>query len=133
MIRGRGGLLGPDLSTLGAYRSVEKITESIKEPSLIIEPGFAAVTVVTRDGKRISGVAKNNSNFSIQILDAAGTYHLLLKKDLAEVNYHQKSLMPHTDLTDSELQNLLAFLSLQTLGMSAEKMKTFEHGKEKNP
>ena len=133
MIRGRGGLIGPDLSTIGGNRPVEKMTESIKDPNLVIEPGFSAVTVQTRDGRRISGVAKNNSNFSIQILDATGTYHLLLKKDLVEVLHHQDSLMPRIDLTDSELQNLLAFLSRQTLGMPAEKIKTFEHGKEKEP
>jgi cytochrome c oxidase cbb3-type subunit 3 len=133
MIRGRGGLIGPDLSTIGGNRSVEKITESIKDPSLVVEPGFSAVAVVTRDGRRISGVAKNNSNFSIQILDGTGTYHLLLKKDLVEVIHHQDSLMPQIDLTESELQNLLAFLSRQTLGMPAEKIKTFEHGKEKEP
>ena len=62
-----------------------------------------------------------------------GTYHLLLKKDLVEVIHHQDSLMPRIDLTESELQNLLAFLSRQTLGMPAEKIKTFEHGKEKEP
>lgn len=133
MIRGRGGLIGPDLSTIGANRSVEKITESIKDPSLVVEPGFSSVTVVTRDGQHISGVAKNNSNFSIQILDATGTYHLLLKKDLVEVIHHQESLMPRIDLTDSELQDLLAFLSRQTLDMPAEKVKIFEHGKEKEP
>jgi cytochrome c oxidase cbb3-type subunit 3 len=131
MIRGRGGLIGPDLSTIGANRSVEKITESIKDPSLVVEPGFSAVTVVTRNGRRISGVAKNNSNFSIQIFDATGTYHLLLKKDLSEVIHHSNSLMPQIDLSESELQNLLAFLSRQTLGMPSERIKTFEHGREK--
>lgn len=133
MIRGRGGLIGPDLSTIGGNRPVEKITESIKDPNFVIEPGFSAVTVQTRDGRRISGVAKNNSNFSIQILDAKGMYHLLLKKDLVEVLHHQDSLMPRIDLSDSELQDLLAFLSRQTLGMPAEKIKKFEHGKEKEP
>ena len=133
MIRGRGGLIGPDLSNIGDNRSVEKMTEAIKDPNLVIELGFSAVTVIAGDGRRISGVAKNNSNFSIQILDATGTYHLLLKKNLVEVIHHQNSLMPSIDLSESELQNLLAFLSRQSLGMPAERSKIFEHGKEKEP
>jgi len=131
MIRGRGGLIGPDLSTIGASRSVEKIAEAIKDPNSVIEAGFSAVTVVTHDGRRISGVAKNNSNFSIQILDPTGTFHLLLKKDLVEVIYHRNSLMPVANLSEAELQDLLAFLSRQTLGVPAEKVKKIEHGKEK--
>jgi cytochrome c oxidase cbb3-type subunit 3 len=131
MIRGRGGLIGPDLSNIGGTWTVEKISEAIKEPSLVIEPGFSAVTVVTKAGQRISGIAKNNSNFSIQILDAKGKFHLLLKKDLVEIVFHRDSLMPKTDLSESELQDLLAFLSRQTLGLPAEKAKIFEHGKEK--
>jgi putative heme-binding domain-containing protein len=133
MIRGNGGLIGPDLSNIGGSRSVNRIAEAITDPSAVVEPGFAAVTVALRDGRRITGIAKNNSNFSIQILDAKGRYYLLLKKNLLEVVYHKDSLMPRVILSESELQNLLAFLSRQTLDLPAEKVKKVEHGKEKEP
>ena len=71
-----------------------------------------------RDGKKISGVAKDNTNYAIQILDAHGEVHRLLKLDLREVVFRKKSLMPgdyKQRLSAGELENLMAFLSRQSL------------------
>src|SRR2546425_74065 len=48
MIRGRGGPIGPDLSNVGSQRSLEKLQESLKDPSADIAPGFATVSVQTQ-------------------------------------------------------------------------------------
>jgi cytochrome c oxidase cbb3-type subunit III len=133
MIRGRGGPIGPDLSNIGATRSVEKIERAIKDPSALIEPGFTSVSAVTLDGRRISGVAKNNSNYSIQIMDNQGNFHFFLKKELKELTHYKKSLMPTPILSETEMQNLLAFLSRQSTEAPAEASKKFEHGKEREP
>jgi len=130
MIRGRGGPIGPDLSNIGANRSIEKIERAIKDPNALIEPGFTAVSAVTLDGRRISGVAKNNSNYSIQIMDNEGNFHFLLKKELKELTHYKKSLMPTPTLSETEMQNLLAFLSRQSTEAPADASKKFEHGKE---
>jgi putative heme-binding domain-containing protein len=131
MIRGRGGLLGPDLSNVASTRSVESILESLKVPSALVEPGYAGVSVVTMDGRRISGILKNESNYSIQILDAGGNFHSFLKKELKELVRRKKSLMPDPSLSDSELQNLLAFLSRQSLDVPAQEAKRTAHGQVK--
>src|SRR5262245_45282478 len=47
MIRGRGGLIGPDLSNVGARRSADKLRKSIEAPDAFIEPGYAKVEAVT--------------------------------------------------------------------------------------
>jgi cytochrome c oxidase cbb3-type subunit III len=133
MIRGRGGLMGPDLSDVGARRSVDKLRKSIESPDAFIEPGYAKVEAVTRGGRRISGAAKNNSNYSIQILDAQGKFHFLLKKDLKSLTHHKSSLMPTPSLSESDKQNLLAFLSRQSLETPAERTRRLEHGKEIEP
>ena len=133
MVRGQGGLIGPDLSNLGVERSAKKIEEALKDPSATITPGFAWVSVVTRDGRSISGVAKNNSNHSIQILDLEGNFDFFLKKDLKEVVHHKKSLMPKPSLSDRELQDLVAFLSRQSMAPPVEPVKKIEHGKENAP
>ena len=133
MIRGRGGLMGPDLSDAGARRSADKLRKSIETPDAFIEPGYAKVEVVTQDGQRISGVAKNNSNYSIQILDAQGKFHLLLKKELKSLTHYKRSLMPTPSLSESEKQNLVAFLSRQSLETPAERARRIEHGKEIEP
>ena len=133
MIRGRGGLMGPDLSDVGARRSVDKLRKSIETPDAFIEPGYAKVEAVTQDGRRISGAAKNNSNHSIQILDAQGKFYSVLKKDLKSLIHYKRSLMPTPSLSESEKQNLLAFLSRQSLETPAERARRIEHGKEIEP
>lgn len=133
MVRGRGGLIGPDLSNLGGGRPAERIRESVVDPSALIEPGFNAVTAVTHDGRRIEGVAKNNSNYSIQIMDGKGNFHFFLKRELKELVHHKKSLMPTPWLSESEIQGLMAFLSRQTTESPVPTPKKMEQGKEQNP
>lgn len=133
MLRGRGGLIGPDLSNIGAGGSLEKLRRSLEDPDASIEPGFRRVSVVTLDGRRISGVSKNNSNYAIEIQDFQGKFHLLLKRDLKDLVHHKSSLMPKPALSATELQNLLAFLSRQSLESSVERAKRLEHGKEVEP
>jgi len=118
MIRGRGGFLGPDLSNAGRGKTPPQLREAILDPDATIADGFRGVTVTLRDGKKISGVAKDNTNYAIQILDAHGDVHRLLKQDLSEVVFRKKSLMPgdyKQRLSASELENLMAFLSRQSL------------------
>jgi putative heme-binding domain-containing protein len=133
MIRGRGGLTGPDLSDIGVNRSLDKLRRSLEDPDATIEPGFQPVSVITLDGRRVSGVAKNNSNYSIQIQDSQGKFHSLLKRDLKELVYHKNSLMPKVAFSADDLQNLLAFLSRQSMETPEERAKRLEHGKKVEP
>jgi len=67
MVKGRGGLLGPDLSRAGASRSVSYLIDSIRQPDKELSSGmldpnnhyglplvYDTVTVVTASGKRIT-------------------------------------------------------------------------------
>jgi putative heme-binding domain-containing protein len=115
-IAGRGGLLGPDLSTIGLQRSLKHLREAILDPSLRVADGFRPVTVTLRDGRKISGVAKNHSNYAVQVLDAEGRLHLLQQSDWRGVEFGRESPMPADyarRLTPAEIENLLAFLSRQ--------------------
>lgn len=116
MIGGRGGLIGPDLSNIGALRSVEEIRESVVNPNGYLEPGYLWATVVLRTGKQVAGMVKNRSNHSIQLLDRTGNFHLLLQREVRQVKVTQQSLMPTALLTEPELQNLLAFLGRRSFG-----------------
>jgi putative heme-binding domain-containing protein len=127
MVKGKGGLLGPDLSRVGASRSLAYLADSIREPDKDLSlgmidptsefgppPVLGTVTVVTANGERIVGVAKNEDSFSIQLMDRRQNLHLLLKKDLREVTHEQKSIMPaySEDMINAEdLRNLLAYLA----------------------
>jgi putative heme-binding domain-containing protein len=123
MIRGEGGFPGPDLSDIGATRSLRQLREALLEPNARIHPDFRAVSAVTRDGRRIQGVAKSYTNYSVGILDAKGELHLLPAEDLKEITFPAGSLMPADyarRLTPQEVDNLLAFLSRQSMAETTD-------------
>jgi PQQ-dependent dehydrogenase (methanol/ethanol family) len=117
-IRGRGGFPGPDLSNIARVRSFRQLRESLLDPDAQIAEGYGAVTVSTSSGQTISGVARDNTNYAIQILDAHGDIHRLLKAGLRDVVFRQGSLMPgdfKQRLSSAEIDDLLAFLGRQSI------------------
>ena len=118
MILGRGGILGPDLSNIGGEQTLQHISDSLTKVPQQIPVGYQPVEVVTANGQRLSGIAKNDNNFSLQLLDSHGRLQLFTRDELREVIYQKRSLMPSDfdkTLTSSELQNLLAYLSRQAI------------------
>lgn len=116
MIQGAGGFLGPDLSDVAARLTTGQLRSSILAPAEEVRDGFKPVTVVTATGQRISGLRKNDSIFTIEILRADGTYFLAPRDGLREFPPQQSTLMPADygkRLTAEQLQNLLAFLDRQ--------------------
>ena len=116
MIRGRGGMLGPDLSNIAAERSIRYLRQALTEPRPNIPAGFQPVRLTMKSGETLDGVIKNENNFSLQVLDRSYALHLLQRDDVAKAEYGSRSLMPYDygiNLTTAELQDLLAFLSRQ--------------------
>jgi cytochrome c oxidase cbb3-type subunit 3 len=117
MIRGRGGLLGPELSNLGGERTLSEIRQSILRPSLSLQRRYKPITVVTQSGNKVTGTLRNRDNFSLQMVDQQGNLQFFLTDKLHSVVLQEKSLMPENYeslLNAEELQNLLAYLSRQT-------------------
>src|ERR1700745_1110311 len=90
MLEGKGGRVGPDLTSVGASRTVESLVESVRKPSQrlawgLTEPTkefaqqYETVTVVTANGEEIKGVTLNEDSFSLQLMDTAERIHLLEK------------------------------------------------------
>jgi len=124
MIRGRGGYPGPDLTDIGALRTVFQLREALLKPSARIADGYEGVTVTLADGSTIRGVAKNNNNYSIQILDSKGELHLIAKDKVRDTLFRKGSLMPEDygkRLTSDEVANVLAFLSRQSVRPPGER------------
>jgi cytochrome c oxidase cbb3-type subunit III len=116
MLKGRGGLLGPDLSNVASERSLRFLHDSLTTAKPHIPGGYQPVRAVTTDGRKIRGIVKNEHNFSLQLLDTAGKLHLLSRDDLREIEYEKQSLMPSDydkRLSAQEFRDLLAFLSRQ--------------------
>jgi cytochrome c oxidase cbb3-type subunit 3 len=126
MIKGRGGLLGPDLSRVGASRSAAYLMDSIRDPSKDLSEGmhdpnnhwglplvYDTVTVVTTSGRKITGVAKNEDTFSVQLLDTDQNLQFFAKKDVRQVIHERRSLMPAYSeqvLSADALRDLVAYL-----------------------
>lgn len=109
----KGTSVGPDLTRVGRQRSVAYLTASVVTPDADVTPGFATVTVVTRDGKKIVGVERNFDNFSAQFVDLAGKYYSFEREDVASMTREPRSLMPSTYgkmLSASEVDDLVAYL-----------------------
>jgi putative heme-binding domain-containing protein len=116
-IRGKGGRLGPDLTNAGATTALPQLRQDILDPDAGGAAGYRSVTVVLQDGKVLKGVARNRTNYSMQVQDADGNLHLLSAADIREMTLGKGSPMPKdygTRLSRTELENLLAFLSRQS-------------------
>jgi putative heme-binding domain-containing protein len=116
-IRGRGGKLGPDLTNAGATRPLPQLRQDILDPDAGGTAGYRAVTVRLRNGKTVKGVARNRTNYSLQIQDAQGNLHLLSATDVEEITLGRGSPMPKDfakRLSAAELDNILAYLSRQS-------------------
>ena len=122
MIRGEGGYLGPDLTNLGVTLNLARIREGLLDPNKRFAKGFDPVTVTLADGTRVEGVAKNYSNYALQILDRDGGLHFLANDEAAAIEFLDDSWMPadfSQRLSGDEIQDILAFLSRLSLGPDA--------------
>jgi len=124
MVEGKGGRVGPDLTSVGTSRTVESLVESVRNPSQrlawgLTEPTkefaqrYEMVTVVTPDGKEVKGVTLNEDSFSLQVMDTAEQIHLFEKDKLRSIHKSRKSLMPSynsSTLTDQDLNDIITYL-----------------------
>ena len=126
LVKGRGGRVGPELTTVGSARSRTYLIESIREPGRYLtehggtgEEGarrYDTVTAVTNSGTKIVGVAMNEDTFTVQIMDTSDRIHSLPKRDLKEFRHEDRSVMPayrEAQLNGDALDDLVAYL--QTL------------------
>jgi cytochrome c oxidase cbb3-type subunit III len=124
MIQGKGGRLGPNLTSVGGIRTPEYIIDSVRNPSRRLAQGlleatkefpqeYETVTVITSDGKEIKGVALNEDSFSVQLMDPAEHIYSFEKNQLRSFIKSRTSMMPAYDstlLSDKDLQDIVAYL-----------------------
>lgn len=111
-----GGAMGPDLSGLAGRFSPRDLLESIVEPSKVISDQYAAVTIVTTDGRVINGRIVNLSGNSFKVntnmLDPDGQVNV--DRHLIEEMLPSKlSMMPEgllNTLQRDEVLDLFAYL-----------------------
>jgi putative heme-binding domain-containing protein len=114
VIAGRGTALGPELTAIGALRGPAYLREAIVKPEAAHPPGYLVVRAVSGTGGEVRGIRIDEDVFWIHIRDAAGTLHVLEKKQLQRVDRELTgTLMPSyaSVLSVEELDNLVAYLA----------------------
>src|SRR5712664_4983077 len=110
---GAGGFIASDLSSYGRSRPIEEIRDAIVKPNQPSNAPRGTVTIATRADQNLTGVLRNEDNFSLQLQSLDGIFHLLLKSDIATINRDPNSLMPAnygSTLSHGELNDLVSFL-----------------------
>ena len=119
MVRGRGGILGPDLTNLARDRRIGQIRRAVLDPNASVTPGYRPVSVRLSDGNQLRGLAKNESNYDLQLQTLDGAWHLLTRAQITEVSRERQSLMPPVKADPNEMRDLLAFLTRLTAAGAA--------------
>ena len=110
MARGEGGFLGSDLTR--TRLDAKAIREAILHPPA--SPKGVLTSVTLRDGASVSGIVRNEDNFSLQLQDSRGAFHLIDKASATAITRDEKPLMPsdyRQRLSDAELDHLVRYLA----------------------
>jgi len=108
-----GTRIGPDLTGMAVHPKAE-LLENILDPSRSVEGNFRVFTVATTSGQVLTGLLGSESKTAIELFDAEGKKHSLLREDIDELVASPKSLMPEgfeKQVTPEELTDLLEFLT----------------------
>ncbi len=109
-----GGLIGPNLVSIGASAQVDYLIESLLEPSKKIKEGYHMVIVTTKDGQVVSGGLVQDGQSEVIVRDAANQTHRVPKANIASKQMSPVSMMPPgltASLREDEFVDLVRFLS----------------------
>lgn len=108
-----GGNVGPALTGAFQSYSVEKLIESILEPSKELKEGYESYKVAMKDGRVLSGVRVSQDAETLVLREASGQEIRVPVAEVEEQARDEVSLMPVglvADLSQKEMADLLAFL-----------------------
>ena len=111
---GEGQDVGPDI-TLNGRSSFEQLLSNVFDPSLVIGAAYQARTLVTDDGRVLTGLIAEESDARVVLKTQGGTLETIARQDVAELTASRLSLMPEDlekQLKPQELADLFALLTL---------------------
>ena len=106
----RGKSVAEDLRGFARDHSAGEIREAILRPA---GGPREAATAVARDGRKFSGMIRNEDNASLQLQDRDGRFYLLMKSSLVSVQRRSGEPMPvdyGERLSSSELDDLVSYI-----------------------
>jgi cytochrome c oxidase cbb3-type subunit III len=106
----RGQFVAGDLAGFARDHPGDEIRDAIVRPSGAQQE---TATAVGRDGRKFSGMIRNEDNASLQLQDGDGRFYLLMKSSLVSVQRKARDPMPvdyaHR-LSSSELDDLVGYI-----------------------
>lgn len=112
-LEGLGGQIGPDLTRVWDTMTVEKLVETMLDPSKEIKEGYQSFRATTAAGAVHVGLKVADTPQAVTIRDANGKDVIIARKDLDELKPSPVSLMPDnvvSQLGYDQFIDLLAFL-----------------------
>ena len=106
----RGQSVAEDLTGFARDHETGEIRETVLRPT---GGRPVAATAVARDGRKFSGMIRNEDNASLQLQDGDGPFYLLMKSSLVSVQRKTGERMPADygqRLSNSELDDLVAYI-----------------------
>jgi putative heme-binding domain-containing protein len=113
-IYGQGQDVGPDI-TLNGRNSFEQLLSNVFDPSLVIGSAYQARTVLTADGRVLTGLLAEDSPQRVVLKVQGGKQEVIPRDEIELIKTSSLSLMPEDlekQLKPQELADLFAFITL---------------------
>jgi putative membrane-bound dehydrogenase-like protein len=112
-IYGDGGRVGPDITANGRS-SFDQLLSNVFDPSLVIGPDYQVTTVVTSDGRSLTGLIAENSDQRVVVRLPGEGEEVVPRNKVKYTHVSKLSMMPEgieNLLSKRDLADLFAFLS----------------------
>jgi len=113
-IGGVGGIIGPDLVSIGSSAPVDYLIDSLLQPSKKIKEGYHTTLVTLKNGDSFAGAIAGEDANELVIRDAAGNENRIPKSEIASNQISPVSLMPPgltLQLREDEFVDLVRFMA----------------------
>ena len=111
---GEGAEVGPDITRNGRA-SFEQLLSNVFDPSLVIGASYQALTVVTKEGRVVSGLPIEDSPQRVVLKVQGDKQEIIARTDIEEVVPSKLSLMPEgleKQIQPQEMHDLFAYITL---------------------
>ncbi|MBA3274034.1 MAG: HEAT repeat domain-containing protein, partial [Chthoniobacterales bacterium] len=89
-----GGLIGPDLTKVGAIRSGRDILESIVFPASTVAQGYENYVLTLKGGQELAGIISEKTADSVMLRDSSGAERRLAAEQIVNMRRDRVSIMP---------------------------------------
>jgi putative heme-binding domain-containing protein len=113
-IFGEGGKVGPDITANGRA-SFDQLLSNVFDPSLVIGTDYQVSTVVTKDGRNLTGLVVENNERRVVIRMPGDSQETVPRNNVEYTRLSKLSMMPEgveNVFSKKDLCDLFAFLSL---------------------